>query len=61
MLISEFILLDGFFKIFFLVSVLSLVFWPEWTVVLVTSESSGLVGCLHLDFGDLLDLWGCRC
>lgn len=38
------------------VSVSSLVFWPQWTRVLMTSESSGSVGCVYWGLGDLRSL-----
>ena len=46
---------------FSLVSVSSLVFWPEWPVVLMTSESSAPVEFLYCGFGDICDLWGFLC
>lgn len=44
-----------------LVSVSSLVTWPEWPVLLVASEPSCPVGCLHCGSGALGDLWGSGC
>lgn len=52
-------LLDGWF--FPLLSLSSLVFWPECPVVLLTSESSDPVLHLLLGFGNLHDLWGFEC
>jgi hypothetical protein len=41
-----------------LISVSSLVFWPEGPGVLVTSKSSGPVGCFCWSFWSLHGLWG---
>lgn len=56
--ISQFIILVEWmsFECFLpLLSVSSLLFLLEWLVVLVTSESSGLVVCLHWHFGGVHD------
>lgn len=56
MLIPEFVLVVWMFCS--LVSVYSLVFWPMWPGVLVTSKPSAPVGCLCSRFSSLQDLWG---
>lgn len=53
-MISDSYLLDRYFP---LVSVSSLVFLTEWSIMLVTSNSSGPVGCFCSCFGGLYYLW----
>lgn len=51
--------MDGFYLTFATVS--SLYFWPEWSVVLATDDSSGSIEYICSEFAGLNDLWRFGC